>query len=93
VGVEAFQNLIRRAIFVVIAFNARDIHGADDVEAFLGIGVVSDNIAEASHMRAFLGFDVGENDLQSLQVAVYVSDYCVLHLIFRALSAMELTLV
>jgi len=37
VGVETFQRFGSRTIFVVVAFNAGDVHGPDFVQAFLGI--------------------------------------------------------
>jgi hypothetical protein len=79
VRVESFQRIVRRAVFVVVAFHAGDVHLADDGEAFLGVGVVTDDVAEADDMGCVLGLDVGQNGLEGFQVAVDVSDDGVSH--------------
>jgi len=53
-GVETFKRIVGGAVFVVVAFDARHVHFADDVEAFPGIGVVADNIADAGVVRDLL---------------------------------------
>jgi hypothetical protein len=63
----------------MISLHAGDVHFADDGEAFFGIGVVTDDIAETDDMRRVLGFDVSQNGLERFQVAVDVSDDGVSH--------------
>ena len=62
-GVEAIQRPVGGAILVVVALDDGDVHLADDVEAFLGIGVVADHVAQAGVMGALLLLDVLQNDL------------------------------
>jgi hypothetical protein len=50
----------------VVSLDDGDVHLADDSEAFLGIGVIADDIAEAGEMGALLLFDVLQNDLERL---------------------------
>src|SRR6185436_4221853 len=46
-GIKAVQVFLGGAVFVVIAFDHRHGHGANDVETFLGIGGVAHHVAEA----------------------------------------------
>src|SRR6185312_7799919 len=69
-GIKTFQADFGGAVFVVIAFHAGHAHGADDVEAFLGVGVITHDVAKAGVMGAFLGFGVFQNHLQRLQIGV-----------------------
>src|SRR5438128_2694028 len=61
-GIKAIQRLVGRAVFVVISLDHWDVHVADDIEAFLGAGIISDDIAEAGKMGAFLLFDILQNN-------------------------------
>ena len=85
VGVEAFQRFIAGAIFVVVALDAGDVHGPDDVQAFLGIGIVADDIAQAGDMRAFLFLNILQNHLERLQIGVDIGDNGVLHFLVTTL--------
>ena len=79
VGIETFQRIVGGTIFVVVSLHAGNVHFADDGEAFLGVGVVADDVAQADDMRRVLGFDVFQNGLERLQVGVNVSDDGVSH--------------
>ena len=81
-GIEAIQRLVGRAILVVVALDDGHVHLADDVQAFLGIGVVADHVAQAGVMGALLLLDVLQNDLERLKVGVYVGYNCKLHVSF-----------
>jgi hypothetical protein len=81
VGIAAVEMVVGGAVFVVVALDAGKVHVADDLETFLGVGVVADDIAEADDMRGALGANVLQHDLKSLQVAVDVSDDGVFHLL------------
>ena len=63
---------------------------ADDFEAFLGIGVVADDVAEADDMGGILAFDVVQNDLERFQIAVNVSDDGVFHFISEQFQTREI---
>jgi hypothetical protein len=63
----------------MIALDAGNVHFADDGEAFCGIGIVTDDIAETDDVRCVLGFDISQNGLERFQVAVDVSDDGVSH--------------
>ena len=80
VGIETFQMVVGGAVFVVVALDAGDVHVADDLEAFLGIGVVADDVAEADVMRGLLLFGVRQNGVERFQIAVNVSDDGEFHL-------------
>ena len=62
------------------------VHLADDLEAFLGIGVVADDVAEAGIVRALLLLDVLQDHLEGLQVGVNVGDNGKLHDTYLAIS-------
>ena len=51
-----------RAVFVMVAFDTGDSEVPDDLQAFLGVCVVSDDIAQAGGVGALLEFDVFQND-------------------------------
>jgi hypothetical protein len=65
----------------MVAFHARHAHGADNIEAFLRIGIVTHDITEASVVRACFLPGVLEDDLECLQVRMDVGDNGVLHLV------------
>jgi hypothetical protein len=44
------------------------------VDAFVGIGAIADNIAQADDFIGFLTFDIGQNRFQSLDVRVYIGN-------------------
>jgi len=79
VGVEAVEGVFGGAVFVVVALDAGDIHLPDDVEAFLGLGVVAHDVAEADDVGGILGANVLQDDLERIQVAVNVCDNGVFH--------------
>ena len=56
----------------MVSLYAGNVHLADDVQAFLGVGVVADHVAQAGVMRALLVFDVLQNHLERLQIGVNV---------------------
>ena len=85
-GIEAVERLVGGAVFVVIALDDGDVHLADDIQAFLGVGVIADDIAEAGEMGAFLLLDVLQNDLKRLQVGVNVGYDGKLHVIHLTIS-------
>ena len=64
----------------MIALDAGDVHLADDVEAFLGVRVVADDVAEADVMGGLLLFGVRQDGAERLQIAVNVSDDGEFHL-------------
>jgi hypothetical protein len=63
----------------VISLNAGDIHLPNDLETFLGVGIVADHIAETRIMGTPLLFDVLQNDLKRIQISVNVGNYSKLH--------------
>ena len=89
-GIEAFEMVVGGAVFVVIALHAGDVHVPDDFEAFLGIGVVADDVAEADVMRRLLASGVLQNGLERLQIAVNVSDDGKLHCISELFQNREI---
>ena len=60
-------------MFVVVAFDGRTIHIANDVYAFVRIGVVTDHVAQADVMRAIVLLGVGCDRFESLEVGVDVA--------------------
>ncbi len=79
VRIEAVEMVFGGAVFVVVALDAGDVHLADDLEAFLGIGVVAHDVAEADDVRGVLGANVLQHHLEGIQVAVNVCDDGVFH--------------
>ena len=73
--VEAFLHADHRGLFVVVSFDDRTVERAHNVEAFLGEGVVADDISHADKVGAFLRFRIGENRLQSMKIGVNVAEY------------------
>ena len=64
-GIEAIEMVVGGAVFVVIALDAGDVHVPDDLEAFLGVGIVADDVAEADVMRRVLAAGVLQNGLEA----------------------------
>jgi hypothetical protein len=87
VRVKTFEVILGGAVFIVVALDAGDVHLADDLEAFLGIGVVAHNVAEADDVRGVLGADVFQHDLESFQIAVNVCDDGVFHFLANDLKS------
>ena len=85
-GVEAFEMLIAGTVFVVVAFDAGHVHRANDVETFLGIGVVADNISEAGVMRHLLLLAIFEHDLKRFEIAVDVGYDSKLHVNYFSMA-------
>jgi hypothetical protein len=63
----------------MIAFDAGHSHLPDDIEAFLGIGIVPNHIPKARVVRAIHGFGVRQHHLESLQIGVDICYYSVSH--------------
>ena len=78
-GVESFGKGFAGAIFIVVAFDAGDVEGAHEVEAFFGIGAIANDVAQGGDLSDRLGFYVIQNGLKSLEVAVEVGDDGVFH--------------
>ena len=77
--VEPVQIRLAGTILVVVSFHTRHPHVPDDIEAFLRIGVVADDVAKAGVMGAVLFFCVVQHHPQRLQIGVDVSYDGVLH--------------
>ena len=74
-GVEVVEVLLRRNIVVVVPDNDGAAERADDLHALVRAGVVADDIAGAQEVGNALGAAVVENDVQGVQVGVYVAEY------------------
>src|SRR2546425_13332249 len=83
VRIEPFEVRVARAVFVMVALHARHSHVPDQVQAFLGIGVVTDDVSEADEVGALLGSGVLQNHLQRLQIGVNVGNNRVSHFTLR----------
>lgn len=53
-GIESIQRRVRRAVFIMVAFDAGGIHGAHNVDAGFWVGAVPDEIAQEGVMSACL---------------------------------------
>ena len=78
-GIEAFQILFGGTVLVVIALDARQVHLADLIQAFLGIGVVPDDIAQTGVVGAPIRFRILQYGLEGFPIPVDVGDNRVLH--------------
>jgi hypothetical protein len=81
VRVEAFKIVLGGTIFVVVAFDDGHAHLAHEVEAFFGIGIVTDHIAQTGVVGAAHGFGVGQDCLKRLPIGVNISYDRVTHLL------------
>ena len=63
-GIEPLEIPLHGAVFVVVAFDARHAHFPDDVQTFLGIGVVSDHIAQAGIVSTLIFLSILQNRLE-----------------------------
>jgi hypothetical protein len=63
----------------MVPFDAGQVHLENNLEAFLWIRVVPDNIAQADNMGGVLAFNVVQNNLKSFQIAMDVGDDGVFH--------------
>src|SRR5436190_24323076 len=86
VRVEPFEVCFARAVFVVVAFHARHVRIPNQVQAFLGIGVVTDDVSKANEMGAFLGFGILQNHPKRLQIGMDIGNNRVSHFTFRQLT-------
>ena len=77
-GAEAFG--IDQGTIVVIAENAR-VHFHDAVQAFAGVGAVTDHITQADDAIALLILDIRENRLEGFEVAMNVAYDCRTHVV------------
>jgi len=87
VRIKTFEMVFAGAVFVVVALDDGDIQVAHDLEAFLGVGVVTDDVAEAYDVRGFLRADVLQHDLKSFQIAVDVCNDGVFHFLANNLKS------
>jgi hypothetical protein len=56
----------------VVALDARHPQIPNDVQAFLGIGIITDHIAQAGIVRAVLLLDVLKDNIERIQIGVYI---------------------
>ena len=63
--IEGFQRSVQVRLFVVIAFDHRAAQSLDDLHAFMGIGVVTDDVADADVMGAAALLCVSQDGFQS----------------------------
>ena len=63
-GIEDIARIRQARLFVVVSLNHWAAEFADDLHAFVGIGVVADHVADADVMRAAAIPRVGQNGLQ-----------------------------
>ena len=60
-------------LFVVVALDDGTAQGADDLQAFAGVGIVANDVPDADRMSDGLGLHILQYGLQSLEVTVDVS--------------------
>ena len=66
----------------MISLYAGNVHFTDNIQAFLGIGVITDHITEAREVGAPLLLDILQNDLKRVQISVNIGNYSKLHVPF-----------
>jgi hypothetical protein len=74
--IHVFQRVVFRCVRVMISFDGRAIHLADEIEAGNRIRVVTDNISEADELRDALQLGIGQNSFKSFKVCVDVTENC-----------------
>ena len=72
--VEADEVVHDRGLLVVVSLDHGAVELAHDVEAFAGVGVVADDVAEADVVGDLVLFGVGEDGLEGLEIGVDVSE-------------------
>ena len=87
VGIKAVERIVGGAVFVVVALDYGNIQVANDIEAFLGICVVANHVAEADGMRDVLGADVLQHHLKCFPVSVNVCNDGVFHFLTNNLKS------
>jgi len=78
-GIEAFEGVFAGAVFVMVALDAGNVHGADDVQALLGAGIVADHVTQAYNLVDLLFADVREDHLEGIQIPVNICNNGVFH--------------
>jgi hypothetical protein len=68
--IKAVKRTIGRAVVIVIAFDARRIHGAHDIEAGFGISAIPHKVAKKRVMSAPLFLRILENCLKGFEIRV-----------------------
>jgi hypothetical protein len=71
--VETIQWGVRRAVVIVIPSHTRNAHAPNDIQALLGVVVISNDVTEAGYMSAILRLDVCQHGFQGGQIRMYVS--------------------
>jgi hypothetical protein len=77
--IEAFQMILAGTVFIVVALDAGQVEVPDNFQAFLGVGIVANDITKTDDLRDVLGLDVLQNGVERFQIAVYVCDNGVFH--------------
>ena len=73
--VEIVEVLLRRHVVVVIADDYGAAERTDDLHALVRASIVADYVAGAQEVSHALRTAVVENDVQCVQVGVYVAEY------------------
>jgi hypothetical protein len=58
----------------VVSLDAWHAHLPDDIQAFFGIGIVSDHVSQTRIVRAVLLFGVLQDNLEGFEIGVDISD-------------------
>jgi hypothetical protein len=73
-GVEIFEDGLGGGLLVVIAHYHGAIELADDLDALVGVCIVTDDIAQADVMGTVPGFRVGEDSAERFEICMNVSE-------------------
>ena len=71
--IEAAGRLGERGLFIVVSLHHRALHILHDLDAFMGVGVVTDHVAEADEMRAIVCARVGQHGFGGLEIGVKIA--------------------
>ena len=73
-NIKTGQIHVAGAVLVMIPHDGRTIERPDEFQAFAGIGPVTDDITQTDIVRALLLLRVGEDGLQSFEVAMNIAE-------------------
>ena len=73
-SLKSRDDSVQASLFVMIAFDDGQSSCAHDLDAFMRIGVVADEIAEANEVRALLFVRVGEDGFGRLEIGVEIAE-------------------
>ena len=79
--IEVARGFDQRGLFVMIALDDGTVDVADAFDALVGVGVVTDDVAQTNKVRAVVLVRVLQHSVKRLEVSMNVTENCVAHVL------------